>query len=342
MPGKRESYLSWDEYSMGIALLASLRSKDPSTQVGAYITKDNKPLSIGYNGLTMGMNDDEFCWDSSGEKIGDIYTTKNPYVAHAEANAILNYKGDLTNATIYVTLFPCNECAKLIIQAGIKEVVYLAMYAKSDLVAISKKMFDAAGISYRPYNVERDFIKKEVQTSSYQIQNIVKRFTDSKTTEVVSNLEIDEYFMKKAQEESNFSTCRRHVGAVFVKDEKILVTGYNGAPNGVKSCQELDGCMREKDNIKSGTMQEHCKAIHAEQRAITKAAKEGISISDSTLYVTTYPCSICARMLIDLGVKEIVYDGDYFDKVSHDLIEESDIPIRKVGKNPVKKILYNK
>ena len=342
MPGKRKSYLSWDEYSMGIALLASLRSKDPSTQVGAYITKDNKPLSIGYNGLTVGMNDDEFCWDSSGEKIGDIYTTKNPYVAHAEANAILNYKGDLTNATIYVTLFPCNECAKLIIQAGIKEVVYLAMYAKSDLVNISKKMFDAAGISYRPYNVERDFIKKEVQTSSYQIQNIVKRFTDSKTTEVVSNLEIDEYFMKKAQEESNFSTCRRHVGAVFVKDEKILVTGYNGAPNGVKSCQELDGCMREKDNIKSGTMQEHCKAIHAEQRAITKAAKEGISISDSTLYVTTYPCSICARMLIDLGVKEIVYDGDYFDKISHDLIEESDIPIRKVGKNPVKKILYNK
>lgn len=342
MPGKRENYLSWDEYSMGIALLASLRSKDPSTQVGAYITKDNKPLSIGYNGLTMGMNDDEFCWDSSGEKIGDIYTTKNPYVAHAEANAILNYKGDLTNATIYVTLFPCNECAKLIIQAGIKEVVYLAMYAKSDLVAISKKMFDAAGISYRPYNVERDFIKKEVQTSSYQIQNIVKRFTDSKTSNLVSNLEIDEYFMKKAQEESNFSTCRRHVGAVFVKDEKILVTGYNGAPNGVKSCQELDGCMREKDNIKSGTMQEHCKAIHAEQRAITKAAKEGIPISDSTLYVTTYPCSICARMLIDLGVKEIVYDGDYFDKVSHDLIEESDIPIRKVGKNPVKKILYNK
>ncbi len=72
MPGKRKSYLSWDEYSMGIALLASLRSKDPSTQVGAYITKDNKPLSIGYNGLTVGMNDDEFCWDSSGEKIGDI------------------------------------------------------------------------------------------------------------------------------------------------------------------------------------------------------------------------------------------------------------------------------
>lgn len=342
MPGKRENYLSWDEYSMGIALLASLRSKDPLTQVGAYIAKDHKPLSIGYNGLTVGMNDDEFYWDSRGEKIGDIYTTKNPYVAHAEANAILNYKGDLKGATIYVTLFPCNECAKLIIQSGIKEVVYLMMYAKSDLVNISKKMFDAAGISYRPYNLERDFIKTEIQTSSYQIQNIIKSFKDSKTSNLVSNLEIDEYFMKKAQEESKFSTCRRHVGAVFVKDEKILVTGYNGAPNGVKSCQELDGCMREKDNIKSGTMQEHCKAIHAEQRAITKAAKEGISISDSTLYVTTYPCSICARMLIDLGVKEIVYDGDYFDKVSHDLIEESDIPIRKVGKNPVKKILYNK
>ena len=150
MPGKRENYLSWSEYSMGIALLASLRSKDPSTQVGAYIVRDNKPLSIGYNGLTVGMNDDEFYWDSRGEKTGDIYTTKNPYVAHAEANAILNYKGDLTNATIYVTLFPCNECAKLIIQAGIKEVVYLCdKYANTDSVIASKKLFDTCGVKYR-------------------------------------------------------------------------------------------------------------------------------------------------------------------------------------------------
>ncbi len=342
MPGKRENYLSWSEYSMGIALLASLRSKDPSTQVGAYIVRDNKPLSIGYNGLTVGMNDDEFYWDSRGEKTGDIYTTKNPYVAHAEANAILNYKGDLTNATIYVTLFPCNECAKLIIQAGIKEVVYLRMYSKDDLVKITKKMFDAAGVSYRPYSLEHDFTKKEVKDLSYQMQNIIKSFEDSKESNLVSNLEIDEYFMKKAQEESKFSTCRRHVGAVFVRDNQILVTGYNGAPNGVKSCQELDGCMRENDHIKSGTMQEHCKAIHAEQRAITRAAKNGISISDSTLYVTTYPCAICARMLIDLGVREIVYDGDYLDKVSHSLIEEAKIPTRKIGENPVKKMIYNK
>lgn len=176
-----------------------------------------------------------------------------------------------------VTLFPCNECAKLIIQAGIKEVVYLRMYSKDDLVKITKKMFDAAGVSYRPYSLEHDFTKKEVKDLSYQMQNIIKSFEDSKESNLVSNLEIDEYFMKKAQEESKFSTCRRHVGAVFVRDNQILVTGYNGAPNGVKSCQELDGCMRENDHIKSGTMQEHCKAFRQEQRAITRAAKNGIS-----------------------------------------------------------------
>ena len=153
MPGKRENYLSWSEYSMGIALLASLRSKDPSTQVGAYIVRDNKPLSIGYNGLTVGMNDDEFYWDSRGEKIGDIYTTKNPYVAHAEANAILNYKGDLTNATIYVTLFPCNECAKAIIQSGIKEVIYdCDKYADTPSVIASKRMMSAAGVKFYQYH----------------------------------------------------------------------------------------------------------------------------------------------------------------------------------------------
>ena len=157
MPGKRENYLSWSEYSMGIALLASLRSKDPSTQVGAYIVRDNKPLSIGYNGLTVGMNDDEFYWDSRGEKIGDIYTTKNPYVAHAEANAILNYKGDLTNATIYVTLFPCNECAKAIIQAGISCVVYESdKYDGTEGNIASKRMFHEAGVKLvqLPYEID--------------------------------------------------------------------------------------------------------------------------------------------------------------------------------------------
>lgn len=344
MPGKRESYLTWSEFSMGIALTASLRSKDPSTQVGAYIvSQDNKPLSIGYNGLTKGMDDNTFNWDSIGEVTGDIYTTKNFWVAHAEANAILNYKGNLEGSTIYVTLFPCNECAKLIIQAGIKKVVYLRDYNKSDLVRITKEMFDAANVEYEKYNLEHDFTKQEVKQLSNEIQNNLKKLTAySNQEKTVTNLEIDKHFMEIARQESKYSTCRRQVGAVFVKDDKIITTGYNGSPIGIKSCQDDGGCLREKDNIKSGTMQEHCKAIHAEQRAIVNAVNKGIKLEGSTLYVTTYPCSICARMLIECKLKRIVYDGDYFDQVSHNMLKETLIDVEQINANKVKKIKYVK
>lgn len=179
MPGKREEYLTWDEYFMGQALEVSLRCKDPSTQVGACIvSRENKQVSIGYNGLTNGMDDDLFPWDSPGEKNGDIYTTKNPWVAHAEANAILNSHGaNLEGTTIYVTLFPCNECAKLIVQAGIKKVVYLRMYTDDIKVKITKTMFDVAGVEYVPFNNKRDFTKDEVQGAANEIQKILKRFS---------------------------------------------------------------------------------------------------------------------------------------------------------------------
>ena len=121
---KRENYLSWDEYFMAITELSAMRSKDPSTQVGACIVSDdNRILSIGYNGAPNGFNDDEFPWGRDGENLN----TKYPYVCHAEMNAILNYRGsrkDLEGSKIYVDLFPCNECAKMIIQSGIKEVIY--------------------------------------------------------------------------------------------------------------------------------------------------------------------------------------------------------------------------
>ena len=123
---KRENYISWEEYFMAIAKLSAMRSKDPSTQVGACIvSNDNRILSIGYNGAPNGFNDDEFPWAREGANLD----TKYPYVCHAELNAILNYRGskkDLENAKIYVDLFPCNECAKIIIQSGIKEVIYLS------------------------------------------------------------------------------------------------------------------------------------------------------------------------------------------------------------------------
>ena len=142
---KRTDYISWDEYFMGVAKLAARRSKDPSTQVGACIvSQDNIIISTGYNGMPKGCSDDEFPWDREGEE------TKYPYVVHAELNAILNANGrDLRNSRVYVALFPCNECAKAIIQSGVKEVVYLSdKYANTPGVKASKRMLDAAGVKY--------------------------------------------------------------------------------------------------------------------------------------------------------------------------------------------------
>lgn len=145
---KRNNYISWDEYFMGVALLSAKRSKDPSTQVGACIVNEkNKIVGTGYNGLPAGCSDDEFPWS----KTGDFLKTKYPYVCHAELNAILNNIGmDLHGCRIYTALFPCNECSKAIIQAGIKEVIYLSdKYADTDAFVASKKMLDTAGVNCR-------------------------------------------------------------------------------------------------------------------------------------------------------------------------------------------------
>jgi dCMP deaminase len=147
---KREDYLKWDEYFMGIAMLSSQRSKDPSTGVGACIVDaNNRILSLGYNGMPFGCSDDEYPWDREGEPL----ETKYIYVCHAELNAILNYNGGpLKGARIYTTLFPCNECTKSIIQKGISEVIYLSdKYADTDSVRASKRMMQSAGVTYRPY-----------------------------------------------------------------------------------------------------------------------------------------------------------------------------------------------
>ena len=146
---ERKDYLTWDEYFMGIARLSSFRSKDPSTQVGACIvSSDNRILSIGYNGAPNGYEDAYFPWDREGNPL----ETKYLYVCHAEMNAILNFRGnkkDLEGAKLYVDLFPCNECAKLIIQSGIKKVIYLSdKYKDDDKFIASKKLFDTCGVVY--------------------------------------------------------------------------------------------------------------------------------------------------------------------------------------------------
>ncbi len=148
---KRTDYINWDEYFMGVALLAARRSKDPNTQVGACIVnRDRRIISTGYNGFPRGLSDDEFPWErrAPGRAEAD---TKYPYVCHAELNAILNQPGtSLVDCSIYVALFPCNECAKAIIQSGISEVVYLSdKYAEEEMTRVSKHMLNAAGVKCR-------------------------------------------------------------------------------------------------------------------------------------------------------------------------------------------------
>lgn len=150
---KRNDYISWDEYFMGIALLSAKRSKDPNTQVGACIVNDNnRIMSVGYNGLPQGCDDDLFPW----ARDGGVLDTKYAFVCHAELNAILNYRGaGLDGAKLYVSLFPCNECAKAIIQSGIKEVVYLSdKYNGTDTNTASKMMLRSAGIKLTKLDAE--------------------------------------------------------------------------------------------------------------------------------------------------------------------------------------------
>ncbi len=152
---KRADYINWDEYFMGIAMLAARRSKDPNTQVGACIvSQDNIIISTGYNGMPKGCSDDVFPWEREGEE------TKYPYVVHAELNAILNANGrDLRNSRLYVALFPCNECAKAIIQSGVREVVYLSdKYADTPTTQASKRMLNAAGVRYTQLKPTMDSI----------------------------------------------------------------------------------------------------------------------------------------------------------------------------------------
>ena len=158
---KRSNYIGWDAYFMGVAELSAKRSKDPNTQVGACIvSKDKKILSVGYNGAPNGYNDEILPWDREGSFID----TKYAYVCHAELNAILNNKGsNLEGSTLYVDLFPCNECAKAIIQCGIKEIVYKSdKYKGSDNNLVSRKLLDECNIKYRKYEKENHLVELDL------------------------------------------------------------------------------------------------------------------------------------------------------------------------------------
>ena len=161
---KRQDAISWDEYFMGMAQLSAQRSKDPNSQVGCCIvSSDNKILSMGYNGFPMGCSDDEFPWNRENA-AEDPYNAKYMYVTHSEMNAILNFRGgSLEGSKLYVTLFPCNECTKAIIQSGIKTVIYACdKYADTPSVKAAKRMMKAAGISYSMYKESGREIKIRV------------------------------------------------------------------------------------------------------------------------------------------------------------------------------------
>jgi len=140
----------------------------------------------------------------------------------------------------------------------------------------------------------------------------------------------DTYFMRMAELASTRSTClRRQVGAVVVKEKRVLSTGYNGAPRGLKHCEEV-GCVREKNGVESGTRHELCRGVHAEQNAVIQAAYFGVSIKDASIYTTNFPCVLCAKILINAGIREVVFKDEYVDELSHSILNESGVTVRRV------------
>ena len=169
MEKRVDNVLTWDEYFMGLAHLSALRSKDPNTKVGAAIVDENhRVVSVGYNGFPTGVSDDEFPWS----REGDVLTSKYAFVVHAELNAILNSQRSVRGCTIYVSLFPCNECAKAIIQSGIKKIVYESdKYNGVDTNIASKRMLKAAGVELvRISNTISIHVEKKINEESSTIE----------------------------------------------------------------------------------------------------------------------------------------------------------------------------
>jgi dCMP deaminase len=140
----------------------------------------------------------------------------------------------------------------------------------------------------------------------------------------------DEYFLDIAALVSRRSSCRRRsVGAVLVKERRILATGYNGAPTGLRHCLDL-GCLREQHNVPSGERHELCRGLHAEQNSIIQAALHGVSVKDATLYCTNHPCVICAKMIINAGVAKVIFREGYSDQLSEEMLQEAGVSVRKI------------
>ncbi|XP_011873102.1 PREDICTED: uncharacterized protein LOC105564928 [Vollenhovia emeryi] len=382
---KRTSHIDWDEYFMAIACLSAKRSKDPKTQVGACIVNDDKRIvSIGYNGMPMGCK--EFPWHNGKRKS---LNTKHLYVCHAVLNAVLNkYSNDVKNCTIYVVLFPCNECAKVIIQSGIKTIVYISekkAHCQKPRMIAAKRMFNAAGVGYRQYvpkrqKLEIDFsdinwtdlemnqlsqtpmedsahvlgcVRKHHLSTLVRLGDFV-RYARRRDTEMprkkrrlssspwsspwsslrteppephreerhikheqwdiskrTSYIDWDEYFMAIA-----FLSAKRskdpntQVGACIVNDDKRIVgIGYNGMPMGC-SDDEFPWQRGEHNSLNA----KYLYVCHAEINAVLN--KNSSDVKNCAIYVALFPCNQCAKVIIQSGIKTVVYMSDkYAQKV---------------------------
>ncbi len=204
MPGARENRLTWDEYFMGLAVFTMGRSPDPSTRVGAcVVSSDNRILSLGYNGAPTGMPVHEVSWDDIGEKTGNILEQKNIYTCHAEANAIDGFMGDKSNfrgATIYTVLFPCTECAKKIVQNGIKKVVYCNTYPYPEFVEATMKMFQYAGVTVESYKGTLDNLVSQMDSAITELEIKRKKY-DAKINKLIKDF-IETEELKESYERS--------------------------------------------------------------------------------------------------------------------------------------------
>ena len=327
---KRTNYLTWDDYFMAVAFLSAQRSKDPTKPVGACIVDEaNRVIGIGYNGFPRGCDDDALPWTTIN---GNWLHSPNPYVCHAEVNAILNKCSDATGARLYVPQFPCNECAKVIVQAGIKEVIYMNdSESNHDIYKASRILFTMAGVCMRKYvplvrNVELDFshaIANETKTiarkcgvaapgTSTMIRHLLLKEANwdpsqHPSTKRSEYLTWDDYFMAMA-----FLTARRskdpntQVGACIVDSSKCIVgLGYNGFPRG---CSD--------DHLPWGRLEDtmlhnkYAYVCHAEVNAILN--KCSANVKGATLYVALFPCNECAKMIIQAGIREVVYMADTY------------------------------
>lgn len=325
---KRSDYLSWPDYFMATAFLAAQRSKDPQTQVGACVVNDhNRIVGIGYNGLPHGCSDDVFNWHSDA---ADPLADKHLYVCHAEVNAVLNKNcATVAGCHLYVALFPCNECAKICIQSGIRRIVYLSdKHAHKTSSRAARLMFKAAGVLCERYEptfkrIEIDFADRSLMQRTVDVDADADAVAQSMrnlrmspkgngnggTGKRTDYINWPEYFMAvsllAAQRSKDPNT---QVGACIVNGlQQIVSIGYNGFPVGCSddvfpwTAAAAPGCPLDS---------KYLYVCHAEVNAILN--KNASDVRDCTIYVTLFPCNECAKVVIQAGIGRCVYLSDKY------------------------------